>query len=94
MCTYCCFQNPHDTSHIISDINEKNLLKKYNLSYSECYSDFDILFKNMRNLKERIEEEIQEIKNIHKKINDKIYLSFEKEHMKLNEKEKKLKLEL
>lgn len=94
ICTYCCFRNPHDNSHIVTDINEKNLLDKYNLSYSKFLSDFDVLFKNMQNLKNRIEEEIKEIDNTHKKMNDEIHLCFEEEHMKLNEKEKELKLEL
>lgn len=48
----------------------------------------------MKNLKKRIEEEIQAINDSHKKITDKITASFEKEYMKLNEEEKQLKIEL
>ena len=48
----------------------------------------------MKNLKNRIEEEINEIEKTHKKINDEISSSFEKEHKKLIKKEEELKLEL
>lgn len=48
----------------------------------------------MNNLKKRIEEEIQEINNCHKEMINKISASFDKKHMKLNEEEKKLKIEL
>ena len=52
------------------------------------------MFKSMKNLKRKIEEEIEKINNSQEKIEEEITLSFKKKHLELEEKEKKLRLEL
>ena len=52
------------------------------------------MFKIIKTLKRKIEEEIVKINNTQKNIEEKIELSFKKRHEKLIEEEQKLKLEL
>ena len=69
-------------------------MKKYNISFDKSVSEFDQIFKKAKITKQRIEEEIEEINIAHKKIINEITSSFEEKHIKLNRKEKQLKLEL
>ena len=64
------------------------------ISYEKSISEFEEIFKNMKNLKRKIEEEIEKINNSQEKIEEEISLSFKKKHLKLDEKEKNLRLEL
>ena len=86
--------NKHDKEHILIDINNKESLKSNNISYDKSISDFDKVFKKIKNIKQRIEEEMEEINISQKKIFNEITTSFEDQRNKLNRKEKQLKLEL
>ena len=48
----------------------------------------------MKNIKQKIEEEIEDINNSHKKIMEEITSSFNDQRFQINKKEKQLKLEL
>ena len=64
------------------------------ISYKELVSEFDEIFQKTKNLKSKIESEIEKIDNTYKNIENEIILSFKKQHLELEEKEKKLKIEL
>ena len=69
-------------------------MEEHGISFDKSVSEFDEFFQKAKNLKERIDEEIEAINDNHKKITDEITNYFEEEHFKLNEKEKQLKYEL
>ena len=93
-CSLCCFNNNHSNEHKLIDINDKDSLEKNNISYNKFNSEFDNLTEKIKNIKQRIEEEIQAINDTHKKMTDEIVESFKKQHLQLDEKEKLLKLEM
>ena len=64
------------------------------ISYNKTISEYDKLFFQAKNIKRRIEDEIEVINNSHKKITDIISAYYKEEHIKLDKKEKDLKLEL
>ena len=64
------------------------------ISYDKSIFDFDKIFNKAKNIKQRIEEEIEKINKAHTILMDKINASFEQQHISLNEKEKNIKHEL
>ena len=64
------------------------------ISYKELISEFDEIFQKAKNLKIKLETEIEKINSTYKNIENEIILSFKKQHIELEEKEKNLKLEL
>ena len=64
------------------------------ISYKELISEFEEIFQKTKNLKLKIEKEIEKIDSTYKNIENEIVLSFKKQHIELEEKEKNLKLEL
>lgn len=64
------------------------------ISYKDLISEFDEIFQKAKNLKIKIESEIEKIDGTYKNIENEIVLSFKKQHIELDEKEKNLKLEL
>ena len=69
-------------------------MEEYDISFEKSVSEFDEFFQKAKNLKERIEEEIEAINDNNTKITDEITAYFEEEHSKIYKKEKKLKSEL
>ena len=63
-------------------------------SYEKSISEFDKVFKKIKNINQTIEEEMEEINIRQKKIFNEITTSFEDQRYKLNRKEKQLKSEL
>jgi len=94
LCSLCCIIDEHDKNHKLIDINDKDSLKSNNISYKESITEFDEFFKKMKNIKQKIEEEIEDINNSHKKIMEEITSSFNDQRFQINKKEKQLKLEL
>jgi hypothetical protein len=94
LCSLCFFKNLHDKNHLIIDIDDKESLEDSGISYEKTISEFDKIFKKTKNIKDRIEEEIEEINNLHKKLMDQISTSFKEQHTQLIHKENELKLEL
>jgi len=64
------------------------------ISYKNLISEFEEIFQKAKNLKLKIEKEIEKIDGTYKNIENEIILSFKKQHIELEEKEKNLKLEL
>ena len=64
------------------------------ISYKNLISEFEEIFQKAKNLKLKIEKEIEKIDGTYKNIENEIILSFKKQNIELEEKEKNLKLEL
>ena len=94
LCSLCLFNSVHDKEHHIIDINKKESLENNNISLDKSISEFDETLKKLKRLKLKIEDEIEKADNSYKNIKDKITISFKKKHFELDEKEKKLKMEL
>ena len=94
LCYKCFVKNDHDKKHSIIDIDDMGSLEESGISYGKTVSEFDKIFKKTKNLKDIIEEEIEEINNLHKKLMDEITASFEEQHIKLNHRENELKSDL
>ena len=90
----CFFNSKHDKDHDIIEINKRESIEDNGISYKEFISEFDEIFQRTKNLKLKIEKEIEKINNSYKKVENEIILSFKKQHLELEEKEKNLKLEL
>lgn len=89
-CSLCCFLNGHNSKHKLKYINDESILEKKNEYYEESISEFDKIFEKTKNLKERIEKEINELSEAHNKIKDKMTVEFEKERLDLNQRENRL----
>ena len=90
----CFFNSKHDKDHDIIEINKRESIEDNGVSYKEFICKFDEIFQRTKNLKLKIEKEIEKINNSYKKVENEIILSFKKQHLELEEKEKNLKLEL
>ena len=64
------------------------------ISFDKSLSEFEEIFQKVKNLKLKIEKEIEKINNSCKKVEDEITFSFKKQHSELDEKEKNIKLGL
>ena len=80
LCYKCFVKNDHDKKHSIIDLDDMSSLEESGISYGKTVSEFDKIFKKTKNIKDRIEEEIEEINNLHKKLMDEITASFEEQH--------------
>ena len=94
LCAVCLFKNSHDKDHHIIDINDKESLEKNGVSYDKSIIEFKQIFNKVKNIKQKIEEEIEKIIKLHEKIMNDITASFIEQHEKLNQKENELKSEL
>ena len=94
MCPLRFFNSKHDKEHNVIDINKKESLDDNGILYKNLISEFEEIFQKAKNLKLKIEKEIEKIDGTYKNIENEIILSFKKQHIELEEKEKNLKLEL
>lgn len=83
--------NPNKPKPKYIDINDEKSLKDNNISYKDTISEFDEIYDEVKDLKERLEEEISDIINSRKQILKKIRKYFSKQHRFLKLKEKSLK---
>ena len=73
---------------------DAEILENKDIIYKNTISEFTEIFEKIKNLKQKIENEIEVLNDSHKKIRDKITENFEKEYQNLKEREKKAKSEL
>ena len=67
----CCFNNDHDKSHNIINIKDEETLKDNGISYKSSISKFDCIFQKAKNIKQKIESEIEILTSSHKtKLNE------------------------
>ena len=70
-CSLCCFNNEHDKSHNIINIKDEKSLNNCGISYKSSVSEFEFIFQKAKNIKEKIETEIETLNISHKaKINE------------------------
>ena len=89
-CTYCFYKNLHK-GHKVVEIIDEETLKKENIIIDDYIKDFDLSSQNVKNIKEKIENEIKEINISYEKVNKEINKSFEIKHEKLIKEEKEMK---
>ena len=94
LCSLCFFNNKHDQNHNIIDINNKKSLEENKISYKHSTIEFDEIFKRIKEIKQKIELEIEKLNNSHDKITIDITENYKRRHVLLDEEEKKVKLNL
>ena len=94
LCPLCNGIYEHDEDHCIVDIYNKAFFEEKDITYENIISEFEEVFNKTKDLKQKIEDEIEKINKSHSKIMEEITESFENQHIKLNEKEKMIKAEL
>lgn len=94
LCAFCCYKSDHDSNHKVIDIKDKNSLEDNDIKYSKIISEFNEIFNKIKNIKQKIEEKIEELAISNKSLYNEITLYYEKEHLRLNQEEKKVKIEL
>ena len=62
----CCFNSDHDKSHNIINIKEEASLKESGISYKISVSELDNIFQKAKNIKQKIENEIEKLTDAHK----------------------------
>jgi len=77
--------------HKILEINDKEYLKKENITIESSKNEFNNIFTKIKNIKEKIEKEMTEIDNLYDKINLEVTKSYEAKHEKLIKEENNLK---
>ena len=77
--------------HKVIPIEDEETLKKENINIQDYIKEFDESAKNVKNIKDKIENEIQKINELYEKMDKEITKSFEKKHEKLIKEEKELK---
>ena len=77
--------------HKVITINDEKILEKENITINDYIKDFDISAQNVKNIKEKIENEIKEINISYEKVDKEISKSFELKHEKLIKEEKEMK---
>ena len=94
LCSLCYFNNIHNEEHHVIDISDKESLEENDISYNKSLSEFDEIFKQVNDLKENLEEEIEKINKSRDVTMEQIKNIYEEKHLRLNEEESKLKSEL
>ena len=80
--------------HKILEINDEKILQKDNISFEHSKNEYENYIKKTNILKEKIEIELEKIKNLEDKILNEMTISFKKQHENLTIKEKELKEDL
>ena len=76
------------------DIKDKNSLEDNNIIFSKVIFEFDEIFNKIKNIKQKIEEEIEELTISRKTLYNEITFIYEEEYLRLNQEETKIKIEL
>ena len=93
-CPICCLLQGHDSKHELNYISEEKIIENKDTLFEESVNDFEQIYKSAKNLKQKIEDEIDRIEKMHKDVTGKLIKFFEDEHLNLNVKEKNAKKEI
>ena len=93
-CPICCLLQGHDSKHDLNYVSEEKSIENKNTLFEESVADFEPIYKRAKNLKKKIEEEIEGIEKMRKDVTGKLIKFFEDEHLNLNIKEKNAKKEI
>ena len=94
ICCPYCFYKKSPCDHKIIEINDEKILQKDNISFEHSKNEYENYIKKTNILKEKIEIELEKIKNLEDKILNEMTISFKKQHENLTIKEKELKEDL
>ena len=86
----CHYLNLHN-GHKVIEIEDEETLKKENININDYIKEFDESAKNVINIKEKIENEINKINELYEKMDKETTKSFELKHEKLIKEEKEIK---
>ena len=90
MCSNCDFRNLHNGHKLIS-IDDEELLKKENISLDSSINEFNKYIEKIKNLEQKIENEIIEINKAYENIDKEITKTYEEKHQILLLEENNLK---
>ena len=62
--------------HKLLEINEEEALKKENISITDSKKEFEEIISKTVELKEKIEQQINEINNLYEKVNKEVIVIF------------------
>ena len=79
-------------NHKVIPIEDEETLKKENINIKDYIKEFDESGKNVINIKEKIENEIQKINELYEKMKKETKKSFELKREKLLKEEKEIKI--
>ena len=74
-CSFCFYKNIH-CGHKLLEITDEESLKKENITIEESIKEFDGIIVKANELKEKNEEQINEINNLYEKVNNEVIKSF------------------
>ena len=66
--------------HKLLEINEEEALKKENISITDSKKEFEEIISKTVELKEKIEQQINEINNLYEKVNKEVTSNFQMNH--------------
>ena len=80
--------------HKLLEINEEEALKKENISITDSKKEFEEIISKTVELKEKIEQQINEINNLYEKVNKEVTSNFQMKHEQLIKEENDIKEKL
>ena len=86
----CHYLNLHN-GHKVIQIEDEETLKKENININDYIKEFDESAKNVMNIKDKIENEIEKINELYEKMDKETTKSFELKHEQLIKEEKEIK---
>ena len=93
-CPICCLLQRHDYKHELNYISEEKSIENKDTLFEESVSNFEPIYERAKNMKQKLEKEIEGIEKMHKDVTGKLIKFFEDEHLNLNIKEKNAKKEI
>ena len=92
-CPYCLYENLHP-NHKVLNLDDKESLKKENITFENSNKNFNANFQKLSNLKKSIEYEMVEIDKRYEKVKNETTKSYEQKREKLKKEEEDLKEKL
>lgn len=89
-----CYFNNYYLHHKLIEINKIKSLEKENISLEEEKTEFDKVSQRVKNLKNKIEEEMKKTHELYRTVDEDMTNSFLKKHEKLVKEEEEIKEKL
>ena len=78
-CAFCIYKNIHP-GHKVIEIDDEESLKKENLTIEPVMEEFNNLNEKTKELKNKIEKEIEKINNLYENVNNEVTKYFKEKH--------------
>ena len=92
-CSYCYYENLHK-DHMVLKISNDEILKKNNINLEYSTKIFNNIINNIKELKQKIEEEINKINILYEETNTNLTKVFQEKHEKLIKEENDIREKL